>query len=514
MQRSPARRHALRPGHRKLIAGQRARSGHLRGPQRLHDDPWVAHLHLRHAQRVLQFPQPVHPEPVRQLRVREHRQLRGRIRAGVLAQLLADRPIRSRPAAFKVYQFGLYAGDHGACSPNFTLTYGVRWDKPVFPDTPTANPAAVANYGYQNGHRAVARTAGRRAPDSTGTCPAMGRGQQVRGGLRPLQRPQPVRLPVKPVRQHAASNSAALSLGFNATANNFPFSADPDNQPKSMSATPGRTKSTSSIRTISSRPSLAAIIAYDRDLFVRPGRQRRTALHRIRLNDVNYTNLNLVQTAHAPRRPAGLRPYQHRLQRRHPAPQHRPRQEPDDHQRSSNGASAAAGSRAVRYSYGRTKTRSATRRTARRARPGSMSTPPATSTSRSLAISNFDLRHRVVLSGSYNFDLRKAAGDAVDVLQRPNRPTVLVQLRQRHQRRRRHDQRPLYYPRGGGQRRGRLHLSEPGGLPRGWGLRRRSAGLHLSRATRAGCRSCTPSTSAPRSTCRLGVSGPSSPSTS
>src|SRR5687768_14441828 len=52
-------------------------------------------------------------------------------------------------AAFNVYQFGLYAGDQWRVHPKFTLTYGVRWDKPVFPDTPTANPAAVTLYGFR-----------------------------------------------------------------------------------------------------------------------------------------------------------------------------------------------------------------------------------------------------------------------------------------------------------------------------------------------------------------------------
>ena len=45
-------------------------------------------------------------------------------------------------------QFGFYAGDQWRVAPNLTLTYGVRVDIPRFPDKPTANPAAVANFGY------------------------------------------------------------------------------------------------------------------------------------------------------------------------------------------------------------------------------------------------------------------------------------------------------------------------------------------------------------------------------
>ena len=52
-------------------------------------------------------------------------------------------------ARFKVSQYGLYAGDLWRIRPTFTLTYGIRWDKPHMPDPPTANPAAVASYGFR-----------------------------------------------------------------------------------------------------------------------------------------------------------------------------------------------------------------------------------------------------------------------------------------------------------------------------------------------------------------------------
>ena len=51
-------------------------------------------------------------------------------------------------ARFSVRQFGFYAGDQWRLAPNFTLTYGARLDIPNFPDKPSANPVAVANFGY------------------------------------------------------------------------------------------------------------------------------------------------------------------------------------------------------------------------------------------------------------------------------------------------------------------------------------------------------------------------------
>ncbi|MDA1306518.1 MAG: carboxypeptidase regulatory-like domain-containing protein [Acidobacteria bacterium] len=51
-------------------------------------------------------------------------------------------------AAFAVRSLGLYIGDQWRVRPNVTLTMGARVDVPLFPDKPTANPAAITNFGY------------------------------------------------------------------------------------------------------------------------------------------------------------------------------------------------------------------------------------------------------------------------------------------------------------------------------------------------------------------------------
>lgn len=51
-------------------------------------------------------------------------------------------------AAFGVRTLGLYVGDQWRWRSNVTLTLGARVDVPMFPDKPTANPVAVANFGY------------------------------------------------------------------------------------------------------------------------------------------------------------------------------------------------------------------------------------------------------------------------------------------------------------------------------------------------------------------------------
>jgi len=52
-----------------------------------------------------------------------------------------------RPTQFEVGQYGLYVGDQWRLNDRFTLTFGVRADKPDFVDTPTFNPAVVSALG-------------------------------------------------------------------------------------------------------------------------------------------------------------------------------------------------------------------------------------------------------------------------------------------------------------------------------------------------------------------------------
>lgn len=55
----------------------------------------------------------------------------------------------AKPSAkFGVRSLGFYVGDQWRWRPNVTLTMGARIDVPLFPDKPTANPVAVANFGF------------------------------------------------------------------------------------------------------------------------------------------------------------------------------------------------------------------------------------------------------------------------------------------------------------------------------------------------------------------------------
>ena len=88
----------------------------------------------------------------------------------------------AKPSAeFGVRTLGFYIGDQWRARSNVTITSGVRIDVPMFPDKPTANPVAVANFGL-----ATDTTPGgvRYSPRVGFNWDLSGNGdQQIRGGV-------------------------------------------------------------------------------------------------------------------------------------------------------------------------------------------------------------------------------------------------------------------------------------------------------------------------------------------
>ncbi len=312
---------------------------------------------------------------------------------------------------FSVQQYSLYAGDQWRLHPNFTLTYGLRWDKPVFPDTPSANPDAVSIYGHRTDVVPTPASWSPRAGfnwDLTGEGPS----QQVRGGFGLFSGRNPY---VYLSNQYINSGIEfrRLSASFNATTNNFTFSADPDNQSKTLAgATPNE------IDVIDPDYQFPAMLrgnlAYDRELpFGLVGNVE--FLFTETVKDVTYSNLNLRQvgtrldgrpnygsaTAVPTDRVSSLYSDAIKLQN---TDQGWSRQITGQLERRFRSGWFARGA----YTYGRSRTISDTTNSTARSTwanvytPGDINNPP-------LAVSNYDLSHRVVLSGSYNFDFRKAA---------------------------------------------------------------------------------------------------------
>ena len=104
-------------------------------------------------------------------------------------------------AEFGVNQLGFYAGDQWKVSSNFSLTYGIRADIPLFPDTPSANPVVESIYGYRT------ESEPEQQPElvaARGLQLESWRRRTPAGARRPrhLRRTHAVRLAVEPVREH------------------------------------------------------------------------------------------------------------------------------------------------------------------------------------------------------------------------------------------------------------------------------------------------------------------------
>jgi hypothetical protein len=310
-------------------------------------------------------------------------------------------PNPEQAAAFSVYQFGLYVGDQWRLRSNFTLTYGLRVDKPVFPDTPTANPASVALYGFRTDI----------VPSPSQWSPRVGFNwdlggeakQQLRGGVGYFGGRNPF-VYLSNQYGNTGIEFRRLTLSFNAN-NAVAFSADPDNQPKSIGTVPSN-----EIDMIDPDYQFPAIVrgnlAYDRALPLGLiGNVE--VLFSDTVNDVTYRNLNLVQTG---TRLDG-RPLFGRVSTSVSDAILLQNTDKGDAwmvttqlERRFRGGWFARGA----YSYGRSNSVTDTRNSTARSTwlnvytPGNINDPP-------VAVSDFDLRHRIVLSSSYNFDLRAAA---------------------------------------------------------------------------------------------------------
>jgi Carboxypeptidase regulatory-like domain len=196
-------------------------------------------------------------------------------------------------ARFSVNQLGFYIGDQWRVRRNVTMTSGLRVDIPIFPDKPTANPAAVSNFGY--GTDVV--------PESTMWSPRVGFNwdlsgngtEQIRGGIGMFAGRTPY---VWLSNQYGNTGIEFTRIGATlATANNIPFVPDAANQPKVVTGAAG-SSFTNEIDLVDPEYKFPSIvrgnIGYDRQL---PWGLVATAelLFTSNVQEIDYQNLNLTQ---------------------------------------------------------------------------------------------------------------------------------------------------------------------------------------------------------------------------
>lgn len=199
-------------------------------------------------------------------------------------------------ARFWVYQLGFYAGDQWRLAPNFTLTYGVRLDLPIFPDKPTANPQVEQLYGRRTDVAPGSQTWSPRAGFNWDLSHDTTR-QQVRAGIGMFGGRTPY-VWLSNQYTNTGIEFTRVNRAFNA-ANQIAFVADPFNQPTNVGAA-----ATNEINLVDPDYAYPRLIrgnvGYDRSLGFLGFVGSAEFLFSKVLKDIDYQNLNLAQAGTRP----------------------------------------------------------------------------------------------------------------------------------------------------------------------------------------------------------------------
>jgi hypothetical protein len=202
-------------------------------------------------------------------------------------------------AQFSVRQFGGYIGDQWRAKSNLSVTYGLRLDRPNFPDTPRANPLTVADFGYATDVVPAPLMWSPRAGFNWDLSNGGTRRSQVRGGFGFFTGRTPY---VWLSNQYGNTGLDFTNISTsNNAANRIAFVADPNNQPRTVTGgTPGR-QTVNMIDPNYKYPEvLRGNIAYDRDLGILGLIGTGEFLYTSTVKDIDYKNLNYVPVGQLP----------------------------------------------------------------------------------------------------------------------------------------------------------------------------------------------------------------------
>lgn len=170
-------------------------------------------------------------------------------------------------ANFGVQQYGAYAGDQWRFKPNFTVTYGIRYDQPHFPDKPSANPLAVSDFGYHTDVVPAPKMISPRLGFNWDLSRGSGNGQQIRGGVGSFAGRTPY-VWLSNQYGNTGVDITSISTGFKAT-NSIPFVANVSQQPTTVKGATAGKQTINMIDPNYKYPQvLRGNIAYDRALGV------------------------------------------------------------------------------------------------------------------------------------------------------------------------------------------------------------------------------------------------------
>jgi hypothetical protein len=198
-----------------------------------------------------------------------------------------------QPAKFSVRQLGVYVGDAWRARANLTLTYGVRFDKPNFPDVPNANPQSVAQFGYRTDIAPAPNMFSPRIGFNWDLSGGTSARKQLRGGIGSFAGRTPY-VWLSNQYGNTGVDFTALAVTYNA-ANRVPFVADPNNQPTSV---PGGIAGNQTLNFVDPNYKYPQVLrgnlAYDHELGLLGLVGTAEVLLSKNQNEIAYQNLNYI----------------------------------------------------------------------------------------------------------------------------------------------------------------------------------------------------------------------------
>jgi Carboxypeptidase regulatory-like domain len=208
------------------------------------------------------------------------------------------------PAQFSVQQYGFYVGDKWLVAPRLTLTYGLRFETPHFPNTPKANPVAVTDFNFRTDVVPAPKMWSPRVGFSWNMDDNPSSLQKLSGGVGIFAGRTPY-VWLSNQYGNTGVDFTSISVGF-ATANKIPFSPDPNNQPVNV-GTAGRQTLNLIDPNYKYPQLLRGNLEYERSLGFLGLTGSAEFLWSKTLKDIMYKNLNWVSTG---TRPDGRLAYQ------------------------------------------------------------------------------------------------------------------------------------------------------------------------------------------------------------
>ena len=203
-------------------------------------------------------------------------------------------------ARFRVRQFGFYAGDQWRARPNLTLTYGMRFDVPIFPDEPNTNPVAQSTFGFATNVTPSPTMYSPRVGFNWDLGRSLNRRQQVRGGAGLFSGRTPYVWLSNQYSNTGVDFTAISTGGFLAT-RAIPFVADPNAQPKSVAGGAAGNQTINVIDPDYQFPSvLRGNIASDHEFGFWGLVGTAEVLFNSNVQEIKYQNLNYVQNRTLP----------------------------------------------------------------------------------------------------------------------------------------------------------------------------------------------------------------------